>query len=78
MKKTTWVCPRCNQVRADGDRVEIRVEHREVKGQGRRHTYKVREVCRSCSDAIAQDERPNRKPVFAPGYDSLFDAKEKA
>lgn len=74
MKRTTWVCPDCNEMRSTSDRVEIREEHRQKPGDGRRHTIKLREVCGACSDKREREMRP-QGVKFAPGYDSLFETK---
>lgn len=78
MRSATWTCPECGIVRGSSDRIEYRVEHRETKGQGRRHTYKLKEMCRACSDETAERERPNKKPTMPQGYDELFSTKETA
>lgn len=71
MKKTTWVCPECDELKPLSNRVEIREEHREKPGDGRRHVIKLRDVCRECSDRREQELRP-LKTNMPKGYDELF------
>lgn len=73
-KNPTFVCPDCLEVKSSGHRVEIREEHRDKPGDGRRHTIKLRDVCRDCSDARERELRPSKSTMPA-GYDSLFETE---